>query len=124
MRLSRFVYDHWLYGFFSKKATLNCQMDIPFITDWNGSIVNEHILEYTKALPTGTKIGTFLTLIRWTFSGIYYHSVINAYKNTDLTNALLTIFSVFFGAIIIMISIFISAGISKNHTNFPDPKKN
>lgn len=99
-------------------------MDIPFITDWNGSIVNEHILEYTKALPTGTKIGTFLTLIRWTFSGIYYHSVINAYKNTDLTNALLTIFSVFFGAIIIMISIFISAGISKNHTNFPDPKKN
>ncbi len=48
-----------------------------------------------KSVPAGLKIGSFLTVIWWLISGIYYHSVINSYKSTDLPNALLTIFSVF-----------------------------
>ena len=82
--------------------------------------MKDNKLKPEKSLPAGLTIGSFLTVIWWLISGIYYHSVINSYKSTDLPNALLTIFSVFFGAIIIMISILISAGISKNQVNPPN----
>ncbi len=53
-------------------------------------------------------IGSLLTIIWIVLTGVYNHSVLTAYRTTNLANALLTMDSIFFGGIIVLISIVIS----------------
>lgn len=53
-------------------------------------------------------IGSLLTLVWWILTGIYHESVLTAYNSSNLPSALLTADSIFFGAIIVMISVLIS----------------
>ena len=49
----------------------------------------------------------------WIFTGIKYRAVIKAYTNTNLSMALLTADSIFFSAVIILLSILISMSGTK-----------
>lgn len=53
-------------------------------------------------------LGAFFTLSWCIFTGIYYNVVINAYTKANLSDSLLTTFSIFFAATIVVASIFIS----------------
>ena len=53
-------------------------------------------------------LGAVLTIIWCLLTAIYYKTVIHAYVTTNLPMALLTAYSIFFGAIIVFISILIS----------------
>lgn len=53
-------------------------------------------------------IGSLLTLVWWILTGIYHESVLTAYNSSNLPSALLTADSIFFGAIIVMISVLTS----------------
>lgn len=55
-----------------------------------------------------TTIGFGFTLIWWILTAIYYKTVMHAYATTYLPMALLTAYSIFFGAIIVFLSILIS----------------
>ena len=53
-------------------------------------------------------IGSLFTLICWMLTLIYYKSVLNAYNSTSFPYSHLTIDSLFFAAIIAMITVVIS----------------
>lgn len=53
-------------------------------------------------------VGIIFILLWWIFTGLDYKAIIKGYAITSLSMALITIDSIFFGAIIILISILIS----------------
>ncbi len=61
-------------------------------------------------------IGSLLTLVWWILTGIYHENVIHAYNSSNLPSALLTADSIFFGAIIVLMSVVISlSGTEKSY---------
>ena len=73
-------------------------------------------LRYFGNVSLLTVLASFLQLLWVIYTGKINKMVIHAYVTTNLPMALLTIDSIFFGAIIILISILISmSGTKENH---------
>lgn len=65
-------------------------------------------LKYFDNVSSFMVLAFFFLLLWWILTGLDNKSIIQAYATTSLPMALLTIDSIFFGAIIVLISILIS----------------
>ena len=59
-------------------------------------------------IPRWIGIVAFLILIWWILTGYFHNEVIYAYSSTNLPNAMMIVDSIFFGAIFVVITVFIS----------------
>ena len=63
--------------------------------------------------PSFTIIGSILTVIWCAVTGLDYRNILSVYNNSSLPIALVTIDAIFFGAVIVFVSIIISASFAK-----------